>query len=372
MKKIVFTGGGTGGHIFPIIAVAEEMRRRDSDLDLSYIGPSDFTSETFLEKKKIRTFYISSGKIRRYFSVGSFFANILDIFIKIPFGILQAFVIMFFTAPDVVFSKGGFGSVPVVLSAWILRIPVFMHESDIMPGLANKIGSRLSEKVFVSFPIPEMEYFKREKMIETGNPVRKDLAEGSRDEAGKIFSLTYEKPVILILGGSQGSERINDVVLDVLPDMLKEFEVIHQTGLPGFRRVREESEALIDESLHKYFHPYFFLDERELGDAYAAADCVVGRAGAGTVFEIALVKKPSILIPLPESAQNHQVKNAYAYAKSGACLVLEEGNFTHNFFLEKLRILLKEDAEGMKKAAELFSKPFAANVIARYLIDFLA
>ncbi|MFA5169676.1 MAG: UDP-N-acetylglucosamine--N-acetylmuramyl-(pentapeptide) pyrophosphoryl-undecaprenol N-acetylglucosamine transferase [Candidatus Paceibacterota bacterium] len=372
MKKIVFTGGGTGGHVFPIIAVAEEMRKRDLNLDLSYIGPSDFTSETFLKKEKIRTHYISSGKIRRYFSVGSFFANLIDVLFKIPFGIFQSFIIMFFTAPDLVFSKGGFGSIPVVFSAWLLRIPVFMHESDVVPGLANKIGSRFSEKVLVSFPIPEMEYFKKEKMIETGNPVRKDLAEGNREEAQKLFGLTYEKPVILILGGSQGSERINDVILEMLPDMLKEFEVIHQTGLNGLRRVKEESVAMIDKDLLKYYHPYFFLDERELSDAYAASDCVVGRAGAGTIFEIALVKKPSILVPLPESAQNHQVKNAYSYAKNGACLVLEEGNFIHHFFLEKLRLLLKDDAEKMKAAAEQFSKPFAANVIARYLIDFLS
>jgi len=372
MKKIVFTGGGTGGHIFPIIAIAEEMRKRDLNLNLSYIGPSDFTSETFLNKEKIKTHYISSGKIRRYFSIGSLFANFFDVFFKIPFGIFQAFVIMFFTAPDLVFSKGGFGSVPVVIAAWILRIPVFMHESDMVPGLANKIGSRLSEKVFVSFPVPEMEYFKKEKMIETGNPVRKVLSEGNKEEAQKLFSLTFEKPVILILGGSQGSERINDVILEMLPDMLKEFEVIHQTGLSGFRRVKEESVAMIEKDLQKYYHPYFFLDEKELSLAYAASDCIVGRAGAGTIFEIALIKKPSILVPLPEAAQNHQVKNAYSYAKSGACLVLEEGNFTHHFFLEKLRLLLKDDVEKMKAAAELFSKPFASNVIARYLMDFLA
>jgi len=371
MKKILFTGGGTGGHIFPIIAVAEEMKKRELDLDFSYIGPSDFTSETFFKEKKIKTYYVSCGKIRRYASFSSFFANLYDVLVKIPFGIFQAFWIMFFTAPDLVLSKGGFGSIPVVIAAWFLRIPVFMHESDIMPGLANKIGSRFSEKVFVSFPPSETGYFKKEKMIETGNPVRKGLAEGNRDEAKTLFNLSYEKPVILVMGGSQGSERINDVILDSLPDMLKDFEVIHQTGLNDFKRIKKESEALVETELLKRYHPYFFLDERELGNAYAAADCVIGRAGSGTVFEIALVKKPSILVPLPESAQNHQVKNAYAYAKSGACLVLEEGNFTHHFFLEKLKILLKEDAESMMKAAELFSKPFAANVIARYLLDFL-
>ena len=371
MKKILFTGGGTGGHIFPLIAVAEEMRKRELDLDISYMGPADFTSNTFLPKEKIKTYYIFSGKIRRYFSISSFFLNLIDILLKIPFGIIQAFSIMFFTAPDVILSKGGFGSVPVVIAGWILRIPIFMHESDVAPGMANKICSKLSERVFVSFPAKETEYFSSQKMIETGNPVRKMLSEGNKDEAKKLFNLIGEKPVILILGGSQGSERINDVVLDALIDILKEFEVIHQTGLEGFKRVKNESLAMTDKELLKYYHPYFFLDEKELSQAYAAADCIVGRAGAGTIFEIALVKKPSILVPLSESAQNHQVKNAYSYAKAGACLVLEEGNFTHNFFIEKLRILLKNDADSMKKAAELFSKPFAANIIAQYVLDFL-
>jgi len=372
MKRILFTGGGTGGHIFPIIAIAEEMRKRDPNLNLAYIGPSDFTSKTFLPQAKIKSYYISSGKLRRYFSIISFFSNFFDLLIKIPLGIFQSFMIMFFTAPDVIISKGGFGSIPVVIAGFILRIPIFMHESDVVPGLANKIGSKLSEKVFVSFPINEMEYFPRKKMIESGNPVRSVLTRGNKEEAQKLFNLSGEKPVILILGGSQGSERINEVILDILIDVLQEFEIIHQTGMAGFKRVKNESLAMIDEGLRKYYHPYFFLDEKELTLAYAAADCIVARSGAGTIFEIALLKKPSILIPLPESAQNHQVRNAYSYAKNGACLVLEEGNFTHHFFLEKLREVLNEDKEVMEKGAEFFSKPYAAVIVARYVLDFLA
>ncbi len=372
MKRILFTGGGTGGHIFPIIAIAEEMRKKDQKVNISYMGPSDFTSRAFLPKSKIRAYYVSSGKLRRYFSIGAFFSNIFDLLIKIPFGIFQAFCIMFFTAPDVIISKGGFGSIPVIIAGWMLRIPTFMHESDVVPGLANKIGSKFSEKIFVSFPINEMEYFPRKKMIESGNPVRKILAQGNKEEAMKKFELSGEKPVVLILGGSQGSERINDVVLDVLVDILQEFEIIHQTGMTGFKRVKNESIAMIDEPLRRYYHPYFFLDEQELALAYAACDCVVGRSGAGTIFEIALVKKPSIMIPLPESAQNHQVRNAYSYAKNGACLVLEEGNFTHHFFLAKLKEMLNEDKETMSRGAELFSKPYAGVIIARYVLDYLS
>jgi len=371
MKRILFTGGGTGGHIFPIIAVADEMRKRDVHLSLAYIGPSDFTSKTFLPQAKIKAYYISSGKLRRYFSIGAIFSNIIDLLIKIPFGIIQAFALMFFMSPDAIVSKGGFGSIPVVIAGWILRIPIFMHESDVVPGLANRIGSKFSEKVFVSFPTSEMEYFPKKKMIESGNPVRKVLTQGNKEEAKKLFNLTGEKPVVLILGGSQGSERINEVILDILVDVLQEFELIHQTGMLGFKRVKNESLAMIDEGLRRYYHPYFFLDEKELALAYAAADCIVARSGAGTIFEIALIKKPSILIPLPESAQNHQVRNAYSYARNGACLVLEEGNFTHHFFLEKLKEILKDDKETMEKAAEMFSKPYAAVIVSRYVLDFL-
>jgi UDP-N-acetylglucosamine--N-acetylmuramyl-(pentapeptide) pyrophosphoryl-undecaprenol N-acetylglucosamine transferase len=371
MKKILFTGGGTGGHIFPIIAIAQEANKKELDLELSYIGPKDFCSSTFMHKEKIKTYYISCGKIRRYFSFGSAISNFVDLVIKIPFGIIQAFLIMFFTMPDMIVSKGGFGSIPVIIAGWVLRIPIFLHESDIAPGLANKICSMFSEKIFVSFPASQTESFPKDKMIETGNPIRKNLMDGDKEEAKKIFNLVADKPLVLVFGGSQGSERVNEEILETLPELLKEFEVIHQTGLSDFKKVKGESAAFVIEDLKKYYHPTFFLDENELKNAYAVADCVLSRAGAGSIFEIAAMKKPCILIPLPESAQNHQVKNAYAYADSGACVVLEEGNFTHHFFLEKLREVVRDHTETMKKSAEIFAKPYAAESISRYILDYL-
>ncbi|MDD5098297.1 MAG: undecaprenyldiphospho-muramoylpentapeptide beta-N-acetylglucosaminyltransferase [Candidatus Pacebacteria bacterium] len=372
MKKILFTGGGTGGHVFPIIAIAQEANKKGLDLNLSYIGPKDFCSSAFMGKEKIKTYYISCGKIRRYLSFSSVMFNFIDLFFKIPFGIFQAFSIMFFTMPDVIVSKGGFGSIPVVIAGWILRIPIFLHESDIDPGLANKICSVFSEKIFVSFPIDKTEYFPKGKMIETGNPFRKNLTEGNKEEAKKIFKLISDKPLILVFGGSQGSERINEVILETLPELLKEFEVIHQTGISDFKKVMRESAAFITDDFKKYYHPTFFLDENELKHAYAVADCVISRAGAGSIFELAALKKPSILIPLPESAQNHQVKNAYAYADSGACIVLEESNFTYHLFLEKIKDVINVHAETMKKSAEAFSKPDAADAISKYILDYLS
>lgn len=356
-----------------MIAIAQEIKKKELKVSLSYMGPEDFTSSTFMPREGIRMHYISSGKLRRYFSPKAFFSNIIDLVFNIPFGIFQAFWIMFFTAPDAIISKGGYGSIPVVIAGWMLRVPTFLHESDSIPGLSNKICSKFCEKVFVSFPLGETEYFPKSKMIETGNPIRSNLSEGTKDYARKAFDLVDDRPIILVLGGSQGSERINDLMIDVLPDALKEFEIIHQTGKDGFRKVHNEASATVPPELLKYYHPYFFLDDRELSSAYAAADCVVARAGAGTIFEIAALKKPSILIPLPEAAQNHQVKNAYAYADSGASLVIEEGNLTHHFFLEQVRLIFQDDTAGkMIRAAELFGKPYAGSVIARYILDYLS
>lgn len=364
MKKILFTGGGSGGHIFPIIAIAEEIKKKDPDAVFSYIGPKDFTAKVFLPKADIKTNFILTGKIRRYFS----FKNIVDLFFNIPIGFIQSFLIMFFTCPDIIFSKGGFGSIPVIISGFILRIPIFIHESDVAPGLANRIGAKFTKKIFSSFSLEELEFKNKDKVIVTGGPVRNCIFNGNKEEATKEFNIQGGKPVVLVLGGSQGSERINEVIFDSLSEMLNDFEVIHQTGIKDINRAKKESIAMINKDLLKYYHPIFFLDERELGNAYSISECVVGRAGGGMISEVSLNKKPSILVPLPESAQNHQVKNAYAYAKNGACLVLEEPNFTKNFFLEKIKNI---DKDKMIKSAEEFSQPDAAKKISTTILEYL-
>ena len=385
MMKILFTGGGTAGHILPIIAIAREMRRiypsplpsngdrvyPKSNLEFFYLGPKDEFGQILLSQEGIRVKHVFSGKIRRYFNYKSFFQNLFDVLFKIPIGIVQAFFYIFFLAPDLIFSKGGFGSIPAVLSGWILRVPIFLHESDISPGLANRFLSKFALAIFVSFP--RTEYFKPSKMILVGNPIRREILEGSKEEAKKLFKLSYQKPVILILGGSQGAQRINDKILEILPELLKNFEIIHQSGEKNFKEVKAESRAILSKELVSFYHLFPFLKEEELKQAYAACDLVLSRAGSGSIFEIAAVRKPSILIPLPEAAQNHQIKNAYAYAQSGAAIVLEEANFTPHFFLEKLKYLISrpEELEKMQKAAEEFSKPMVAKIIAQYLVDYL-
>jgi UDP-N-acetylglucosamine--N-acetylmuramyl-(pentapeptide) pyrophosphoryl-undecaprenol N-acetylglucosamine transferase len=370
--KIVFTGGGTGGHIFPIIAIARELRKAfEGKLEIFFVGPRDEIGKAFFLQEGIKVKEILAGKIRRYLNFKSLFENVFDILFKMPVGIFQAFFWLFFKNPDLIFSKGGYGSFPVVISGWILGIPIFLHESDIVPGLTNRILSKFALEVFVSFP--KTEYFSPKKMILVGNPIRREILEGKKEKAIETFKLTNEKPVVLILGGSQGAQRINEKILEILPKILEDFELIHQCGNGNYEKVRLTAEAIIPEGLKKYYHLSGFLKEEQLKNAFAAADLIISRAGSGTIFEIAAWGKSSILIPLPESAQAHQIRNAYAFHGVGAAKVIEEENLTPGLLLERLKYFFHypKEREKMEKAAKEFSKPFAARVIANYILDYL-
>jgi UDP-N-acetylglucosamine--N-acetylmuramyl-(pentapeptide) pyrophosphoryl-undecaprenol N-acetylglucosamine transferase len=370
--KILFTGGGTGGHIFPIIAIARELRKIYlQDIHFFYIGPRDDFSSILLSQEGIEVRTILAGKIRRYLTPVSLIQNLFDIFIKIPIGILQSFFYIFFSAPDLIFCKGGFGSLPPTIAGWLLQTPIFLHESDVAPGAANRFLSRFAEKIFVSFP--DTEYFSQAKMILVGNPIRREMLDESETIAQDFFKITNGKPIILILGGSQGAQRINDEILEVLSELLQEFELIHQAGAKNFKQIEAEAKVIISEDLGKYYHPFPFFREQELKKAYRLADLIISRAGAGSIFEIAALGKPSILVPISEAAQNHQIKNAYAYAQNGASQVLEEANFTSHFFLEKLKSLFAHplELEKMSQKAQEFAKPLAATNIAKYIIDYL-
>ena len=367
--KIVFTGGGTGGHVFPLVAIVREIRRLypKKNLEFYYLGPKDDFGLILLAQEDLLIKTIFGGKIRRYFS----FQNFVDILFKIPVGFMQSFFWLLKINPDLVFSKGGSGSIGVAFSAKILKIPLFLHESDVVPGMSNRWASKWAKKIFISFPTTE--YFAPEKTILTGNPIRKEIMEGDKETAGRIFNLTFSKPVILFLGGSQGAEAINDFVLRILNDLLKEYEVIHVTGSENFRETEAESHVVVDEALDKYYHPFGFLDEEKMKHAYKVSDLIVSRAGAGSIFEIAAIGKPSILVPLPSAAGDHQAKNAYVYAETGAALVVEQTNLTPNFFMEKVQLLFlhKDKLEQMQNAALGFSKPLAARAIAREILEFL-
>lgn len=396
--KILFAGGGTAGHLFPIIAVARELKKKQTGKDISffYLGPKDDFAQELLSPEGIKVHIISGGKIRRYFNFVSFFQNAVDLIFKVPLGFLQALYYVFVISPDLIFSKGGYGSLPTVVSGWLLLTPVFLHESDVVPGLANRILSRFCLEIFVSFPLGKTEYFKPHKMISVGNPIRSEVLEGEIGAAKEVLNLKGDRPVILVLGGSQGSERINDVIMDILPDLLTNFELIHQVGAKNIKEIEAEAKIILSlntqaseasaeskkrfissnaaEELKERYHIYPFLSENELKTALQAARLIVSRAGSGTIFELAALGKPSLLVPLPESAQNHQLKNAYAFAENGACLVLEEANLTPHFFLERIKYLFDnpEKLELMSKNARTFAKPLSAKIIAGYIVEYLS
>lgn len=367
--KVVFTGGGTGGHIFPIISLIREIKRRKPEIEIKiyYLGPKDSFSFKLLKKENVIIKKIWAGKIRRYFS----FKNIIDIF-KVPFGIIQAIFWLFVIAPDLVFSKGGYGSFPAVLASKILAVPVFLHESDTAPGLASKIEAKWATEIFTSFP--DTEKIPKDKKIWVGHPLRKEVMDGSAKKAKEELNISSDRQIVFFIGGSQGSQTLNENVLEALPKMIKKFEVIHQTGKKNFKQTKAEAESVIfEEENEKFYHPIPFLNGKQLGNVMKAADIVVSRAGSGSIFLLTAHRKPSILVPLSHAAQDHQVKNAYQLANKEACEVIEERNLHPHFLLARIehflsRIdLLKE----MSNRAEEFSRPKAREIISSYILEYL-
>ena len=340
-------------------------------VDALYLGADGFAQET-LEKEGIKVKVISSGKMRRYFSILNFF----DIF-KLIFGLFQSLWLVWKFMPDVIFSKGGYGSVPVVIVGWIYHIPVFIHESDSVPGLSNRIAMKFAARIGVSFS-KALEYFPTEKTASVGNPIRTDLLYQANQEDGlKHFGFSHDKSTILILGGSQGSQRINDLILEILYDCIKNnIQILHQTGEKNFREVVAEAKIILGNLPSEYLNLYqakSFFDEKEYALALAASDLVIARAGSGTIFELSAAKKPSILIPLPEAASDHQRENAFAYQKAGASIVFEEKNILPNMFLKEMLDLLKnkEKLNDLGNRANLFSQQNPAENIAQEIFKLL-
>lgn len=372
--RILLTGGGSGGHIYPLLAVAEALQKKaveeNIELELCYLGPADQYSATLAEAG-IKVYSLIYGKLRRYFSL----LNLVDI-PKFFFGLIQAFLKMFWLMPNAIFSKGGPGALPVVLAGWFYRVPILIHESDALPGLTNLLSARFAKRIAVGFE-NALKYFNPRKTAWTGNPLRRELLEGTINQEAAKEELNFNpgQPLLLILGGSQGSRRINEFIITILGDLLKETQVLHQTGFMHFRDIERLSRAaLVDIPLqtevHSRYKPTPYFNSVDLKKALSAADLVFGRAGAGAIFEIAAFAKPAILVPIPESANNHQRANAYEFAKSGAAIVIEEANLGPGIFLTQVRTLFKntELRNKMSEAARKFFKPEATEVIVKELL----
>ena len=319
MKRIVLTGGGTAGHITPNIALMPELEKRG--YRYFYIGSYDGMEKEMIENLGVRYFSVSTGKLRRYFSLRNFTDPA-----RVVKGYLEARKWLKKIRPHVIFSKGGFVSVPVVLAAHHLGIPVVIHESDMSPGLANKISIPFADAVCCNFP-ETVNDFPEGKAILTGSPIRQELFEGSR-EAGLAFcGFSGDKPVLLIIGGSLGSVAINNAVRNILPQLLPDFHVIHLCG-----------KGNLDESLDGTpgYVQYEFIS-KELPDLMAAADLVISRAGANAICELLALRKPNILIPLPAIAsRGDQLQNAASFEKQGFSCVLQEDDITDELLLQTI------------------------------------
>lgn len=322
MKRVILTGGGTAGHVTPNIALIPRLR--ESGYDIQYIGSYNGIEKELIEPFGIPYHGISSGKLRRYFSV----QNFTDPF-RVLKGLGEAKKLIRELKPDVIFSKGGFVSVPVVLAGKQSNVPVIIHESDMTPGLANKLAIPSATKVCCNFP-ETLEHLPKEKAVLTGSPIRQELLSGNKIAAMDMCGFSADKPVILVIGGSLGSVAVNIAVRTALPELLKQFYVIHLCG-----------KGKLDESLNhtKGYKQYEYI-KNELRDIFALSDLVISRAGANAICELLALRKPNLLIPLSANAsRGDQILNARSFERQGFSIVLEEEDVTKESLLDAVNKL---------------------------------
>ncbi len=322
MKKIVLTGGGTAGHVTPNIALIPGLR--EEGYEIAYIGSYDGIEKKLISDFDIPYTGISTGKFRRYLDV----KNLTDPFRVIKgYGEARKFLKKY--RPDVVFSKGGFVSVPVVRAAASLGIPCIIHESDMTPGLANKLCIPVATKVCCNFP-ETLQMLPEGKAILTGSPIRQELAKGNKLTGLDMCGFTANKPVILVMGGSLGAANVNKAVRDALPGLLEDFQVVHLCG-------KDKVDNLL---LNMQGYKQFEYIKSELKDLFAMADVVISRAGANAICELLALKKPNILIPLPaSSSRGDQILNARSFESQGFSIVIDEDDLTKELLVDKVHEL---------------------------------
>lgn len=322
MKKIVLTGGGTAGHVTPNIALLPKLR--EEGYEITYMGSYDGIEKKLISDFNIPYIGISTGKFRRYLDI----KNLTDPF-RIIKGFSEAKKYLKEVKPDIVFSKGGFVSVPVVRAAASLKIPCIIHESDMTPGLANKLCIPVAEKICCNFP-ETVQMLPKEKAILTGSPIRQELSQGNKIAGLDMCGFTANKPVIMVIGGSLGSANINKAVRDTLPKLLNDFQVVHLCG-------NDKIDNLL---LNTPGYKQFEYVKAELKNLFAAADVVISRAGANAICELVALKKPNLLIPLPaSSSRGDQILNARSFESQGFSMVIDEDDLTENLLLDKVHEL---------------------------------
>jgi len=354
MIRIILAGGGTGGSVVPLLAVADEIKIIESETEFLFIGTRKGVPEKELVKNKnIPYKAIFSGKFRRYISL----KNIIDPFL-ILIGFFQSFFIISKFKPKAIFSAGGFISVPLAWAAWILRKPIFIHQQDIVPGLANKLIAPLAKKITITFE-KSFKSFNKRKTILTGNPVRKEIFQGNKEKAIKQFNLDNNSPVLLIIGGGTGAKKINEMIAQIVPELVKFCQIIHLTG---------KGKKINDKKLNfENYQQYEFLSQG-MSDLYQAADLIISRAGLGVLTELSILKKPMICIPIPDT---HQEFNAQYFADKNALFLLNQKNLRPGKLLEKIKKIInsKKQLKDLSNNIGQLAHPQAGQRIAKIILE---
>lgn len=371
--KIVITGGGTGGHFYPLLAVIDAIKQecRDQkilDPHLYYTGPNPYNAKELFDRD-IRFIYIPAGKKRINPTGMAIINNFIDMF-RMGFGVCVALVKIFSIFPDVIFAKGGYSSFPTLFAAKILGIPVVIHESDSVPGRVNLWAAKFSQKIAISFR-ESAEYFDPKKTAYTGQPVRSELMTPIKIGAYEYLNLNPELKTISVLGGSLGAKKINDIIIQILPELIKKYQVIHQTGRANFEIVKGMAKLTLEGSTNPdRYKPIDYLNMMSMRMLGGISDIIISRSGSG-LFEIATWGVPSILIPITDSNGDHQRKNAFNYSRSGSCEVIEESNLSGQILINEINRILSSPPlqDKMRSSAKAFSTPDAAKTIAHEILN---
>lgn len=361
--KLVFTGAG-GGHFYPLIAVAERVRKevfaqKLTNPDLYFLSDAPYDERALFEIG-MKFIKIPAGKLRLYPS----FETVTGLF-KTFWGVLVALKVLYRIYPDVVFAKGGYASFPVLLAARILSIPVVVHESDTVAGRTTKWAGKFAERIAISYK-EAAQFFPKERLAYTGQPIRDKIL--PKEDFSRVYPVDKKRPVLFILGGSQGAVRLNETIIQALPALLENFDVVHQAGVNNIENIKMVTSSFLKD--HKFKDHYFVDGFIDVSVFYPKVDLVITRAGSA-LFEIALWQLPNIIIPIPETISRDQRSNAYAFAKMGLSSVIEEDNLTPNILISEIvRIFSNKDVyeKMMNKAKDFQISRTAATVIAREVV----
>lgn len=371
--KIVLTGGGTGGHFYPLIAVAEAIEdlakeRALIEPALYYIGPEAFDAAALHEHDIVHV-KSPAGRMRRYASI----FNFLDLF-KTGWGIIRAVIRLFGAYPDVVFSTGGFAAYPTLVAARLLSIPAVIYDADATPGRVSLWSAKFARWIAVAHPEAAAKFPERvrDRIARVGHPIRKEIEKPAPEGGHEFLKLDPSVPTVFIMGGSQGSSAINEAVLDALPEMVKHYNAVHQTGKTHLDETSRIAKLVLQDSpFEKRYRPFGLLNTLALRMAAGISSLVIARAGSGTIFEIASWGIPAILIPIPLDVSHDQTENAYSYARGGAAVVMEQRNLTPHLLFAEIERIISDAAlrKKMSEAALAFSRPESARKIASIIIE---